>query len=89
MLEKRIELCMKDVISLDSKCYIDDYPDINDNDEEIYPEFIADNGLELIYRDKLIQDVVISCLEQKKSVSLEEIMIAINYYDENDCFLKL
>lgn len=119
MLEKQVELCMKDVIikicetyntygemevyldnnwclysnedaiSLESKCYIDDYPYINDNDEEIYPEFIVNNELELLYRDELIQDVVISCLTQKKTASLEEIMFAINYYDENDCFLKL
>ena len=76
-------------VSLESICYVDDYPEFDDDDNEIYSEYVLSNNMELIYRDEMIQDVVIACLNQKDDVSLSEIMEALNYYDEYDDFLEL
>lgn len=76
-------------MELESDCYIDDYPDFDEDDNEIYSAFISSNNLELIYRDEMIQDVVIASLNQKNNATLDEIMRALHYYEEYDNFLKL
>lgn len=76
-----------DEITLESICYIDEYPELN-GDDEVYSEYITDNKLELVYRDELLQDVIISCMQQKDTVTYDEILEAIKYYDENDTFLR-
>lgn len=76
-------------MTLEADCCIDDYPDFDDDDNEIYSEFIANNNMELIYRDEMIQDVVIASLKQKSDATLDDIMRALNYYDEYDSFLEL
>lgn len=73
--------------NLDTICYLDEYPEITDDDKEIYPAFAANNSLELLFRDELVQDVVLSVLEQKSSATKNEILMAIQYYDENDDFM--
>lgn len=79
----------EDNIHLNSRCYIDEYPEIDDNTyEERLPRFIIENELELVYRDELLQDVVVSALSRKKNVSNEELMDAVNFYDDNDSFLE-
>lgn len=76
-------------LDLDSECYIADYPDFDDDDEEVPITFVEENGLELCYRDETIVDVVGACLHQKTDVSLEEVLKALEYYMENDSFLEL
>jgi len=76
-------------IEIDSICYIDDYSDIDDDDNETYPDFVTNNSLELWYRDELVQDVVFNCLHQNKSVSNSKILEAIKYYSSNDCFMNI
>ncbi len=49
----------------------------------------SDSGLELWFRDELVQDVFASALHQDSRVSDREIMNAINHYDESDCFLEI
>lgn len=79
-----------DDINLNSNCYIDEYPEIDDDTyEERLPEFILNKELELVFRDELLQDVVVSTLKRKENASNEELMEAIKYYDDNDSFLEL
>lgn len=79
-----------DDIHLNSNCYIDEYPEIDDDTyEEKLPEFILNKELELVFRDETLQDVVISALKRKGNISNEELMEAVNYYDDNDSFLEL
>ncbi len=74
---------------LRTECYVDEYPDITDDDEEILPPFALEHRLGFVFRDEMVQDVVISCLCQKEDALPEEIMNALDYYNQNDCFLKL
>lgn len=74
-------------LNLDTICYLDDYPEITEADEEIFSEFVVNNSLEFLFRDELVQDVVLSVLEQKSTATENEILRAIQYYDENDDFM--
>lgn len=79
-----------DDIYLNSNCYIDEYPEIDDDTyEEKLPLFISQRELKLVFRDELLQDVVVSALKRKENASNEELMEAVNYYDNNDSFLEL
>ena len=74
-------------IDLNSCCYIYEYPEIDDDtDEEVFPKYITNNDLQLIYRDELLQDVIIVALKKYKYISNEKLLQFIKYYDENDCF---
>ena len=79
----------EDIETLDAECFIDESPYINEDDEEIYPAFVCENHLQLVFKGDLVQDVVMSCLDQKDDVSLEKIMEAILYYYRQDTFLVL
>ena len=76
-------------ITPETICYIDDYPDFDDDDNEIYSDYIVNNNMELIYRDEIIQDVIITCLNQKSNATIDEIVRALFYYEEDDNFLVL
>lgn len=78
-----------DQIDLDTLCYIDEYPDITDDDEEILPEFIIKKECEFAYRDEMLQDVVIAALGRKADITNEELMEAIDYYDYYDTFMEV
>jgi hypothetical protein len=76
-------------LELSDKCFIDTYPDYDDDDNEILPELVSQKDYELVYRDEMIQDVVVACYNQKKDCSIEEVFDALKYYDEHDSFLVL
>lgn len=79
-----------DIITLTDICYIDEYSDFDDDDEnEILPDFIEENDLEFVFREELLQDVIINALEQKPDASLSELFAAINFYSEKDNFMQL
>ncbi len=76
-------------INLNSICYIDDYPDINDEtNEEIYPIYTVENNLEFIYSDELLQDVIVSALHCKIEATNEDLLKAVDYYCRHDCFIE-
>ena len=74
-------------IELNTKCFIDDLPDINDQYEEVYPDFVRAKGLELLYRCDTLQDIISVAVEQKSNISDLELLQAIKYYDDNDEFM--
>lgn len=76
----------QDEIELYSDCYVDDYPSINDNDEETFPQNVVDKHLDLLYRDEMIQDVIFIAMKKGKDTTNKDILNYIKYYDENDCF---
>ena len=78
-----------DNLTLDSPCFIDQYPTIDDKDNEIYPPFISENNLQFMFMDSLLQDVIMNCLDQDSAVTPEKILEAITYYSKHDTFLML
>lgn len=75
-----------DDATLETACFIDFYPEITDDDEEIFPATVIDQSLDFWFRDELLEDVVFNALKQKPSASPEEILQAIKYYNHHDSF---
>ncbi len=69
--------------------YLDKYPTVNDEDEEIYPDFVTKNELELFMYGEQFVDVLKSAINQKENVSIQEFIAGINYYLDNDAFISL
>jgi hypothetical protein len=78
-----------DQATLETDCVIDEYSEITDDDEEIFPESITQNNLEFWFTDELLEDVTFNALKQKKSATNEEILKAIKHYNERDSFMDL
>lgn len=75
--------------STDLICYPEHYPDVNDEDEEIYPDFVVTEKLRFFYSGEQFEDVVHNVLFQKRQPSMEEFIKGLNYYMEHDSFLDL
>lgn len=78
-----------DQATLETDCVIDEYSEITDDDEEIFPKYITQNNLEFWFTDELLEDVTFNTLKQKASATNEEILKAIKYYNDRDSFMKL
>jgi hypothetical protein len=78
-----------DQATLETDCVIDEYSEITDDDEEIFPKSITQNNLEFWFTDELLEDVTFNALKQKKSATNEEILKAIKHYNERDSFMDL
>ena len=72
--------------SNDTICYMDDYPDVDDNDQEIYTDFVTKNKLVMFYSGEQFEDVINNTLYQKSDATIEEFIFALNYYRDNDNF---
>lgn len=72
--------------SSDTICYLDDYPDVDDNDHEIYTDFITENNLVMFYLGEQFEDVISNTLSQKLDATIDEFIFALNYYRDNDDF---
>lgn len=66
-----------------------DYPDVTDDGEEIFPDIVEENNLEVAYSGELFMDVISLAFQQKSNASYDEYVKALNYYYENDDFLDL
>jgi len=74
-------------LTKDMACYIDDSVTGNDNNGDVYPEFIESNGLEFCYSGERFIDVVLSVFDQTENPGIDDFVEALNYYAENDDFL--
>ena len=63
---------------------------ISDNigwrDEEIYPNFIIEESLSLLYYGQQFEDVLINVLEQKNNPTIDDYILALDYYSRYDTF---
>lgn len=79
----------EDKIFDDTICYVENYPDINDEDEEIFPDFVVINNLKHLCSGEQFEDVIGNALHQKDDPSMEEFIAGLNYYRDHDSFLDL
>jgi hypothetical protein len=68
--------------------YLESSPTISDEDEEVYPAFVIENSLELFYEGRQFEDVIINGLHQKSTATIDELILGLNYYLDNDTFLE-
>lgn len=73
----------------DLVCYLESYPVISDDDEEVYPFFVVDNSLELFFYGDQFRDVLHDISNQREKPSVEDFIAGLNFYLENDNFIEL
>lgn len=76
-------------ISADLVCFIEEPPDVTDEDEEIFPDFVVEEGLVFLYSGENFESVIEVAFDQKKNPSMEEFLDSLNFYREHDAFLDL
>lgn len=74
-------------LKADGKYYVADYPDVDDNDNEIYPEIVRYKRLYYLYSGEQFTDVIDTVIDQKPLASIDDFVVALNYYSVNDDFL--
>lgn len=67
-------------------CYLELYPTISDDDEEIYPNFVIKQSLSLLYDGQQFEDVLMSVSEQKNDATTDDYILALEFYSKNDTF---
>jgi hypothetical protein len=78
-----------DGLRLEQDYFVDDYPTVNDSDEEVFPEQVQQLGLNLAYYGEQFEDVISLGVDQKSDASLEDFVRALNHYSAHDDFLDL
>lgn len=67
----------EDIVQPNQLCYLELYPTIDDNEEEVYPDFVRDKSLDLFYYGQQFEDVLMSVFEQKETASINDYIDAL------------
>ena len=73
-------------LRLNSLYWVSDYPDVVD-DSDVYPADASDQHLQLVYYGEQLIDVLAVALEEKPNASHQDLVEALNYYNQHDCFM--
>jgi|GEM_PF-2826195 len=76
-------------LTKDTFCYADDSVTGDENNEDVYPEFVQKNGLEFCLSGEIFIDVLLSVFEQTSTPIIKNLVDAINHYNEYDNYLEL
>ena len=74
-------------LKLDSLYWVSDYPDVVE-DRDVYPADATDQHLQLVYYGEQLIDVLAVAIEEKPDASLQDLVEALNYYNQHDCFMN-
>lgn len=75
-------------IENNTECCITDWVTVTDDDEEIFPALAALNDMYSYVTDEIIVDVITAYMIKNSRPSVEQLIDAVNYYLENDCFIE-
>ena len=67
--------------------WVSDYPDVVE-DRDVYPTEVTEQDLLLVYYGEQLIDVLAVALEEKPDASHNDLVEALNYYQQHDCFMK-
>ena len=73
-------------LSLDRLYWVSDYPDVVE-DRDVYPADATDQHFQLVYYGEQLIDVISVALEEKPDASLQDLVEALNYYNQHDSFM--
>jgi hypothetical protein len=76
----------EDILKPELICYLELYPTVSD-DDEIYPKFVISESLSLLYYGQQFEDVLMNVLEQKNDATINDYILALDYYSKNDTFM--
>ena len=74
-------------IALARSYWASDYPNVVE-DRDVYPMDVAEQDLQLVYYGEQLIDVLSVALEEKPEASLQDLVEALNYYNQHDCFMN-
>jgi len=74
-------------LTLDRLYWVADYPDVVD-DSDVYPADASEQHLQLVYYGEQLIDVLSVALEEKLNASHQDLVEALNYYQQHDSFMK-
>ena len=73
-------------LALERLYWVSDYPDVIE-DRDIYPADVVEQDLQLVYYGEQLIDVLSVALEEKPDASFQDLVEALNYYNQHDCFM--
>ena len=73
-------------LALDRLYWVSDYPDVVE-DRDVYPTDVAKQDLQLVYYGEQLLDVLTVALEEKPDAILQDLVDALNYYNQHDNFM--
>ena len=73
-------------LALEMLYWVSDYPDVVE-DRDIYPADVVEQDLQLVYYGEQLIDVLSVALEEKPEASHQDLVDALNYYNQHDSFM--
>ena len=73
-------------LRLNSLYWVSDYPDVVE-DHDVYPADVVEQDLQLVYYGEQLIDVLSVALEEKPDASHQDLVDALNYYNQHDNFM--
>ena len=73
-------------IALARSYWVSDYPDVVE-DRDVYQADASEQDLQLVYYGEQLIDVLAVALEEKPDASLQDLVEALNYYNQHDSFM--
>lgn len=70
-------------------CYVEEPPEVTEEDNEIFPDFVINKGLSFLYSGDDFQTVIEVVFDQKRTPTLEDFINSLNHYRIYDAFLEL
>ncbi len=74
-------------LALERLYWVSDYPDVVE-DRDVYPTEVTEQDLQLVYYGEQLIDVLSVALEEKPDASLQDLVDALNYYNQHDIFMN-
>ena len=74
-------------LRINSLYWVSDYPDVVE-DSDVYPTDVVERDLQLVYYGEQLLDVLSVALEEKLDASLQDLVDALNYYNQHDIFMN-
>ena len=75
------------LLALERLYWVSDYPDAVE-DRDVYSADVAEQDLQLVYYGEQLFDVLSVALEEKPNASHQDLVDALNYYNEHDIFMN-
>ena len=73
-------------LALDRFYWVSDYPDVVE-DCDVYPTNVVERDLQLVYYGEQLLDVLSVALEEEPDASHQDLVEALNYYQQHDSFM--
>ena len=73
-------------LKLDILYWVSDYPNVEEG-SDVYPADASEQDLQLVYYGEQLIDVLAVALEEKPDASLQDLVEALNYYNQYDSFM--